>query len=67
MGGQQHPQHSSNSALSMMVMMAACCLAILLLFLLVPVVGWPLGIGLFVFGVAWMWFFHTGLMRHDRH
>lgn len=63
-----HGSHSdgpgSGDMFIMMLMMMACCLSLVLVFALVPVIGWPAGIALFVVALAAMYFMHAKFMRH---
>ncbi len=49
---------------AMMAMMMVCCMAVLLLFLLIPVVGWPIGLTIGAVGVIAMLFVHQRMMGH---
>lgn len=63
--------HSSNNGtmagLAMMALMMLCCVGVLLLFLLIPVVGWPVGIAIVAVGAVAMLLFHQRFMRHGHH
>lgn len=47
---------------AMMALMMACCMAIALLFLLIPVVGWPIGLTIGAAGLAAIYVAHQRLM-----
>jgi len=66
--------HSPNNSgggtmagLAMMALMMLCCVGVLLLFLLIPVVGWPVGITIVAVGAVAMLFFRQRFMRHGHH
>jgi hypothetical protein len=52
------------SGLAMMALMMVCCLGVVLLVLLIPVVGWPVGISIVAIGAVAMLLFHQRFMRH---
>ena len=54
----------SNGMFGMMAMMMACCMGLFLVIALVPVIGWPAGIALFIVAAAGMLLWHTKFMRH---
>ncbi|MBE0607860.1 MAG: hypothetical protein IH609_00630 [Dehalococcoidia bacterium] len=64
--GKPRPQGES-AGFAMMAMMMVCCMAILLLFLLIPVVGWPIGLTIGALGFIAMLVFHQRMMGHDGH
>ena len=51
----------------MMAMMMACCMAVVLLFLLIPVVGWAIGLTIGAVGLVAMLIFHQKFMGHGGH
>jgi hypothetical protein len=51
----------------MMALMMACCMAVVLLFLLIPVVGWPIGLTIGAVGIIAMLFAHQRMMGHGGH
>ncbi len=53
--------------MAMMALMMACCIGFALLFLVIPVVGWPVGIVIVAVGAIAMLFFHQRFMRHGHH
>lgn len=63
--GEKQPQASGGFA--MMAMMMLCCMAVLLLFLLIPVVGWPIGLTIGGLGFVAMLVFHQKFMGHGGH
>lgn len=46
----------------MMAMMMACCMAVVLLFLLIPFVGWPIGLAIGAIGLVAMIAAHQKFM-----
>jgi len=60
-------QHGDNGGFAMMALMMACCMAVVLLFLLIPVVGWPIGLTIGAAGFIAMLFAHQRLMGHGGH
>lgn len=68
--GGGNPQGEQNrgdgGGFGMMAMMMACCIAIVLLFLLIPVVGWPVGLTIGTVGLIAMLFVHQR-MGHGGH
>jgi hypothetical protein len=64
--GRQDPQ-GDNGGFAMMAMMMACCMAVVLLFLLIPVVGWPIGLTIGTVGFIAMLFVHQRMMGHGGH
>ena len=52
---------------AMMAMMMVCCMAVVLLFLLIPVVGWPIGLTIGALGISAMLFAHQKMMGHGGH
>ncbi len=65
--GGAHNQHGDNGGFAMMALMMACCMAVVLLFLLIPVVGWPIGLTIGAAGLIAMYFAHQRLMGHGGH
>lgn len=65
-GGSQD-RHPGGGGFGMMVLMMACCMAVVLLFLLIPIVGWPIGLALGAAGFIAMYFAHQRLMGHGGH
>ena len=66
----EQPGGSSDPAMSMMLMMGwmmGPCFGIVLLFTLIPIIGWPLGVGLALVGVGVMFFIHQRVMGHSWH
>lgn len=64
------PDPAADTNASMMKMMGpmmGVCLGSVLLFSLIPVIGWPLGIGVAAAGFGGMLFLHQRLMGHGRH
>ncbi|MBI5946963.1 MAG: hypothetical protein HY875_02355 [Chloroflexi bacterium] len=59
--GGGRPQGDSGG-IAMMVMMMACCMSVVLLFLLIPVVGWPIGLVIGAAGFVAMYFAHQRMM-----
>jgi hypothetical protein len=52
----------------MMALMMVCCMAVVLLFLLIPVVGWPIGLTIGAVGFIAMYFAHQRFMGgHGSH
>jgi len=51
----------------MMAMMLVCCVGILLLFLLIPVLGWPIGLAMVVVGGAALMYGHHRFMGGHSH
>ena len=62
--GGGHNQGGDNGGFAMMAMMMVCCMAVLLLFLLIPVVGWPIGLTIGAAGFIAMLFAHQRWMGH---
>ena len=60
-------QGGNDGGFAMMAMMMVCCMAIVLLFLLIPVVGWPIGLTIGAVGIIAMLFAHQKLMGHGGH
>jgi hypothetical protein len=60
--GGKNPQ-GDNSGFAMM----ACCMAVVLLFLLIPVVGWPIGLTIGAVGFIAMFYVHQRMMGHGGH
>ena len=58
--GQKQPE--DNSGFAMMAMMMACCMAVVLLFLLIPFVGWPIGLAIGAIGLVAMIAAHQKFM-----
>ena len=52
---------------AMMAMMLVCCVGILLLFLLIPVLGWPIGLAVVVVVGAALMYVHHRLMGGHGH
>lgn len=52
---------------AMMAMMLICCLGIFLLAVLIPLLGWPVGIALAIAGGAALMYMHGRLMNHGSH
>ena len=50
---------------AMMAPMMVCCLGIALLFLVIPLVGWPVGIAIAAVGAVGMFLFHRRFMRRS--
>ena len=63
--GQKQPR--DNGGFAMMAMMMACCMAVVLLFLLIPVVGWAIGLTIGAVGIVAMLIFHQKFMGHGGH
>jgi len=53
--------------LAMALMMAVCCLGILLLLVLIPTIGWRMGLVVAVIGGAALMYGHHRLMRGHSH
>lgn len=53
--------------MGMMAMMMVCCMAVVLLFLLIPIVGWPIGLTIGAVGFIAMLFAHQKMMGHGGH
>ena len=64
---QRKDSPGDNGSFVMMAMMMACCMAIVLLFLLIPVVGWPIGLTIGAVGIIAMLFAHQKMMGHGGH
>ena len=62
--GGGHNQGGDNGGFAMMAMMMVCCMAVLLLFLLIPVVGWPIGLTIGAVGFIAMLLAHQRWMGH---
>lgn len=58
---------AEGSGFAMMAMMMVCCMAVVLLFLLIPVVGWPIGLTIGAVGFIAMLFVHQRMMGHGGH
>ena len=65
--GVEYSQDRDSGGFAMMAMMMACCMAIVLLFLLIPVVGWPIGLTIGAVGIIAMLFAHQKMMGHGGH
>lgn len=65
--GSDQGQQASHGGLGMMVLMMACCMSIVLLFLLIPIVGWTIGITIGAAGIVAMLFAHQRWMGHGGH
>lgn len=63
----QSPQPGNSGGFAMMAMMMVCCMAVVLLFLLIPVVGWPIGLTIGALGFIAMLFAHQKMMGHGGH
>lgn len=66
----ERPGRSPDPAMSMMLMMGlmmGLCFGAVLLFSLIPIIGWPLGVGLALVGVGVMFFIHQRMMGHGWH
>ena len=50
--------------MAMRALMMVCCLGFALLFLMMPLVGWPVGIAIVAIGAVGMFLFHQRFMRH---
>ena len=61
---QKDESQADNGGFAMMAMMMACCMAIVLIFLLIPVVGWPIGLTIGAVGIIAMLFAHQRMMGH---
>ncbi|MEO8538128.1 MAG: hypothetical protein ABI577_00190 [bacterium] len=68
-GGQPNPERNKNgfAMMAMMAMMMGCCMAVVLLFLLIPVVGWPIGLTIGIVGLVAMLFGHHRSMGRGVH
>jgi hypothetical protein len=64
--GEPGPQAESGG-FAMMAMMMVCCMAVALLFVLIPVVGWPIGLSIGAIGFVAMLFVHQRMMGHGGH
>ena len=62
----KNPQ-GDNGTFAMMAMMMVCCMSVVLLFLLIPIVGWPIGLTIGAAGFIAMLFVHQRMMRHGGH
>ena len=56
--------NSGDSMGGMMIMMMAMCLGVVLLFVVIPTLGFPLGLGIAVVAGALMLVLHGRFMRH---
>lgn len=66
--GVEHTQDGGNGGFAMMALMMVCCMAVVLLFLLIPVVGWPIGLTIGAGGFIAMYFAHQRFMGgHGSH
>ncbi|MFN0147333.1 MAG: hypothetical protein ACKVT1_12545 [Dehalococcoidia bacterium] len=63
----QKNSQGDNGGFAMMAMMMACCMSVVLLFLLIPVVGWPIGLTIGAVGFIGMMFVHQRVMGHGGH
>ena len=57
----------NDGGFAMMAMMMVCCMDVVLLFLLIPVVGWPIGLAIGAVGLVAMFFAHQRMMGHRGH
>lgn len=64
--GEQNPR-ADNGGFMMMAMMMVCCMSLVLLFLLIPVVGWPIGLTIGAVGFVAMLVVHQRMMGHGGH
>jgi FtsH-binding integral membrane protein len=62
----KNPQ-GDKGGFAMMAMMMVCCMSVVLLFLLIPVVGWPIGLTIGAVGFLAMLFVHQRMMGHGGH
>ena len=58
------PHKGDNSMGGMMAMMMAMCIGVILLFLVIPAVGFPLGLAIALGAGALMFVLHARFMRH---
>jgi len=66
-GHSRHDEHRDASMFGMMAMMVAMCAGVLLLvFVVLPAVGYPLGLFVVFPAVALMFFLHARFMSHGR-
>ena len=63
----QRGKPAGDGGFAMMAVMMVCCMAVLLLFLLIPVVGWPIGLTIGAVGFMAMLFVHQRMMGHGGH
>lgn len=66
-GPSKDPAHDDSGGMGMMLMMMACCMGILLVFLIIPLVGWPIGLAVAGVALVAMFYGHQKLMGHGRH
>lgn len=62
----EHKPQRGNGSFSMMALMIVCCMAPVLFFLLIPVVGWTVGLAMGTMGFIAMIFVHQR-MGHGGH
>ena len=63
----QEPGNRDNGSMMMMAMMALCCLPIVVIAVLIPLLGFPLGVLVAVLGAALMLLGHRKFMGHAHH
>lgn len=61
----QDPERSGGFA--MIAMTVVCCMAVVLPLLLIPIVGWPVGLTIGAVGFVAMLFVHQRTMGHGSH
>lgn len=63
----QEPGNRDNGPMMMMAMMALCCLPIILIAVLIPLLGFPLGVLVAVLGAIVLLLGHRKFMGHAHH
>ena len=63
-GSSPDPHKGDDSMGGMMAMMMAMCIGVILLFLVIPAVGFPLGLVIALGAGALMFVLHARFMRH---
>ena len=64
----QQGEHNQDMGLTMMLMMAMCCAPILVIAVLIPFLGFPLGVLVTILAVGAAFLAHRKWMRHgNRH